>query len=84
MLIDVNGVNPGFKDQVVKIVEGIEGPYIFKLTNQKATSPMGMVFECDSDDDPKAVATFLKGAIKKSELGNVMYFQAVPHGQFML
>ena len=84
MLIDVNGVNPAFKDKVVAIVEGIEGPYTFKLTNEKGANPQSMVFECESDDDPKKVATFLKGAIKKSEVGAVMYFQAVPHGQFML
>ena len=84
MLIDVNGVAPAFKDKVIAVVEGIEGPYTFKLTDQKGTGPQSMVFECDSDDEPKKVAQFLKGAIKKSEVGSVMYFQAVPHGQFML
>ena len=84
MLIDVNGVNPAFKDQVIKVVEGIEAPYSFKLTNEKGTGPQSMVFECDSDDDAKKIATFLKGAIKKSEVGSIMYFQVVPHGQFML
>lgn len=84
MLIDINGVSPAFKDKTIKIVEAIEEPYKFRLTNEKSLNPQSLVFEVDSDDDPKKVATFLKGAIKKSELGNIMYFQAVPHGQFML
>ena len=84
MLIDINGVSPMFKDKTIQIVEAIEEPYKFRLTNEKSLNPQSLVFEVDSDDDPKQVATFLKGAIKKSELGNIMYFQAVPHGQFML
>ena len=84
MLIDVNGVAPAFKDKVIEVIQGISEPYTFTLTDKKGTGPQSMVFECDSDDDPKKVATFLKGAIKKSEVGAVMYFQVVPHGQFML
>lgn len=84
MLIDMNGISPAFKDKTIQIVEALDGPYKFKLSNEKGRTPQTLVFEVDSDDDPTAVAKYLKGAIKKSELGNIMYFQAVPHGQFML
>lgn len=84
MLIDVNGVMPMFKDKVINFTESIEAPYTFKLTDMKGNSPQAMVFECDTDDDPKKVAQFLKGAIKKSDFGATLFFQVVPHGQFML
>ena len=84
MLIDVNGVMPMFKDKVIQYAEAIDGPYTFKLTDQKGSGPQSMVFECETDDDPKKVAQFLKGAIKKAPFGASLFFQVVPHGQYML
>ena len=82
MLVDVDGVNPAFKTKVIEIVEGIADPMTFKLTNEKGTSPQSLVFEC-TEEDPDKVVPFLKGFIKKSELGAVMMFRVTPHGQFM-
>jgi hypothetical protein len=41
-----------------------------------------VVFEC-SEEDPDKVVPFLKGFIKRSELGSIMMFRVTPHGQFM-
>ena len=82
MLVDVDGVNPAFKARVIEIVEGITEPMTFKLSSEKGTSPQPVVFEC-SEEDPDKVVPFLKGFIKKSELGNIMLFRVTPHGQFM-
>ena len=82
MLVDVDGVNPAFKAKVIEIVEGIAEPMTFKLTDNKGTSPQSLVFEC-SEEDPDKVVPFLKGALKRSELGNIMMFRVTPHGQFM-
>ena len=82
MLVDVDGVNPMFKDKVIELVEGIEDPMTFKLSPEKGTSPQSLVFEC-TEEDPDKVVPFLKGFIKKSELGAVMMFRVTPHGQFM-
>ena len=82
MLVDVDGVNPAFRDKVITMVEGITEPMTFKLSSEKGVSPQSVVFEC-SEEDPDKVVPFLKGFIKKSELGNVMMFRVTPHGQFM-
>ena len=82
MLVDVDGVNPMFKDKVIELVEGIEDPMTFKLSPEKGTSPQSLVFEC-TEEDPDKVVPFLKGFIKESELGAVMMFRVTPHGQFM-
>ena len=82
MLVDVDGVNPAFKDKVIALVEGIEEPMTFKLSPEKGTSPQSLVFEC-SEEDPDTVVPFLKGFIKRSELGSIMMFRVTPHGQYM-
>lgn len=82
MLVDVDGVNPAFKDKVIALVEGIAEPMTFKLSTERGTSPQSLVFEC-SEEDPDKVVPFLKGFIKKSELGPIMMFRVTPHGQFM-
>ena len=82
MLVDIDGVNPAFRDKVIELVEGISEPMTFKLTNEKGTSQFSLVFDC-SEEDPDKVVPFLKGYIKKSELGNIMMFRVTPHGQFM-
>ena len=82
MLVDVDGVNPAFRDKVITMVEGITEPMTFKLSSEKGVSPQSVVFEC-SEEDPDKVVPFLKGFIKKSELGNIMMFRVTPHGQFM-
>lgn len=82
MLVDIDGVNPAFRDQVVSIVEGIEEPMTFRLTKEKGTAPQSLVFEC-TEDDPDKVVPFLKGTIKKTELGNIMMFRVTPHGKLM-
>ena len=82
MLVDVDGVNPAFKAKVIEIVEGIAEPMTFKLTTEKGTSPQSLVFDC-TEDDPDKVVPFLKGTLKKSELGNIMLFRVTPHGQYM-
>lgn len=82
MLVDVDGVNPAFKSKVIEIVEGITEPMGFKLTNEKGTSPQSLVFEC-TEEDPDKVVPFLKGTLKKSELGPIMMFRVTPHGQYM-
>jgi len=82
MLVDVDGVNPTFRDKVITMVEAIAEPMTFKLTGEKGTSPQSLVFEC-SEEDPDKVVPFLKGVIKKSELGSIMMFRVTPHGQFM-
>ena len=82
MLVDVDGVNPAFKDKVVAIVEGLSDPMSFKLTDNKGTSPQSLVFEC-TEEDPDKVVPFLKGALKHSELGSIMMFRVTPHGQYM-
>lgn len=82
MLVDVDGVNPMFRDKLIGIVEGITEPMTFKLSSEKGTSPQSVVFEC-SEEDPDTVVPFLKGYIKKSELGTIMMFRVTPHGQYM-
>ena len=82
MLVDVDGVNPAFKAKVIEIVEGIAEPMTFKLTDNKGTSPQSLVFEC-TEEDPDKVVPFLKGVLKKSELGSIMMFRVTPHGQYM-
>ena len=82
MLVDIDGVNPAFKAKVIEIVEGIADPMTFKLTNEKGTSPQALVFEC-TEEDPDKVVPFLKGALKRSELGSIMMFRVTPHGQYM-
>ena len=82
MLVDVDGVNPAFKNRVIEIVEGIAEPMTFKLTTEKGTSPQSLVFEC-TEEDPDKVVPFLKGTLKKSELGNITMFRVTPHGQYM-
>lgn len=82
MLVDVDGVNPAFKAKVIEIVEGIAEPMTFKLTTEKGTSPQSLVFDC-TEEDPDKVVPFLKGTLKKSELGNIMLFRVTPHGQYM-
>jgi hypothetical protein len=82
MLVDVDGVNPAFREKVIAMVEGITEPMTFKLSSEKGVSPQSVVFEC-SEEDPDKVVPFLKGYIKRSELGNIMMFRVTPHGQFM-
>lgn len=82
MLVDVDGVNPAFRNQVIEMVEGITEPMTFKLSSEKGTAPQSVVFEC-SEEDPDKVVPFLKGFIKKSSLGNIMMFRVTPHGQYM-
>ena len=82
MLVDVDGVNPTFKDKVIALVEGSTEPMTFKLSSEKRTSPQSVVFEC-SEEDPDKVVPFLKSFIKRSELGNIMMFRVTPHGQYM-
>ena len=82
MLVDVDGVNPAFRDKVIAMVEGITEPMTFKLSSEKGNAPQSVVFEC-SEDDPDKVVPFLKSYIKRSELGNIMMFRVTPHGQFM-
>ena len=82
MLVDVDGVNPAFKAKTLEIIEGITEPMTFKLTTEKGTSPQSLVFEC-SEEDPDKVVPFLKGALKRSELGSIMMFRVTPHGQYM-
>ena len=82
MLVDVDGVNPAFRAKVIEIVEGITEPMTFKLSSEKGTSPQSLVFEC-TEEDPDKVVPFLKGFIKRSELGAIMMFRVTPHGQFM-
>ena len=82
MLVDVDGVNPAFKNRVVEIVEGLTEPMSFTLTTEKGTSPQSLEFEC-TEEDPDKVVPFLKGALKHSELGNIMMFRVTPHGQYM-
>ena len=82
MLVDVDGVNPAFKARVIEIVEGIAEPMTFTLTDNKGTSPQSLVFEC-SEEDPDKVVPFLKGTLKRSELGSIMMFRVTPHGQYM-
>ena len=82
MLVDVDGVNPAFKAKVITIVEGLTDPMSFKLTNEKGTSPQSLVFEC-TEEDPDKVVPFLKGALKRSELGSIMMFRVTPHGHYM-
>ena len=82
MLVDVDGINPAFKAKVIEIVEGIAEPMTFKLTTEKGTSPQSLVFDC-TEEDPDKVVPFLKGTLKKSELGNIMLFRVTPHGQYM-
>ena len=82
MLVDVDGVNPAFKNRVIEIVEGLTDPMSFKLTDNKGTSPQSLVFEC-TEEDPDKVVPFLKGALKRSELGSIMMFRVTPHGQYM-
>ena len=82
MLVDVDGVNPMFRDKLIELVEGITEPMTFKLSSEKGTSPQSVVFEC-SEEDPDEVVPFLKGFIKKSELGTIMMFRVTPHGQYL-
>lgn len=82
MLVDIDGVNPAFKNRTIEIVEGLTGPMSFKITNTKGTSPQSLVFEC-TEEDPDKVVPFLKSALKKSELGSIMMFRVTPHGQYM-
>lgn len=82
MLVDIDGVNPAFKDKTIEIVEGITEPMTFKLSDVKGTTPQALVFEC-SEEDPDVVVPFLKSTLKKSELGNIMLFRVTPHGQYM-
>lgn len=82
MLVDVDGVNPAFKNKVIEIVEGIQEPMTFTLSTEKGTAPQSIVFEC-SEEDPDKVVPFLKGTLKRSELGNIMMFRVTPHGQYM-
>ena len=62
MLVDVDGVNPAFRDKVIAMVEGITEPMTFKLSAEKGTSPQSVVFEC-SEEDPDKVVPFLKSFI---------------------
>lgn len=82
MLIDVDGVNPSFRDKTIEIVEANEA-FSPKLSNEKGTSPQSLVFEVSDEFDVDDVVPGLKGWIKKSELGNIMMFRVTPHGQFM-
>ena len=36
-----------------------------------------------TEEDPDKVVPFLKGTLKKSELGSIMMFRVTPHGQYM-
>ena len=82
MLIDVDGVNPAFRAKVIDIVQGLSDPMSFTPTTEKGTSPQSLVFEC-TEEDPDKVVPFLKGALKRSELGSIMMFRVTPHGQYM-
>lgn len=82
MLVDVDGVNPAFRDKVIAMVEGITEPMTFKLSTEKGNAAQSVVFEC-SEEDPDKVVPFLKGTLKRSELGAIMMFRVTPHGQVM-
>lgn len=84
MLIDIDGVNPGFKDKCVALVESFTEPYTYKLTDIKGNSPQSLVFECSGgEEEVDSIVPSLKSKIKHSELGAIMMFRVVPHGQFM-
>ena len=70
------------KDQQLIAGKGITEPMTFKLTDTKGTSAQSLVFEC-TEEDPDKVVPFLKGTLKKSELGAIMMFRVTPHGQYM-
>ena len=62
MLVDVDGVNPAFRDKVIAMVEGITEPMTFKLSSEKGVAAQSVVFEC-SEEDPDKVVPFLKGTL---------------------
>ena len=82
MLLNVDGVNPAFKDKTIEIVTSIPEPK-FTLADIPGTPPTSLVFECDDSLDVDDMVPFLKGTRKKSELGNIMMFRVTPHGQYM-
>lgn len=83
MLVDVNGINVAFRDQLIELVESIENPK-FKLSSTPGRlGPASLVFEVDDSNDIDDVVPLLKGTIKKSELGAIMMFNVAPHGQAM-
>ena len=82
MLLDVDGVNPAFKDKLIAVVEGIESP---KFTRKEVpgTRPTTCVFEVDDSYDVDDMVPLLKSSIKHSEVGAIMMFRVTPHGQVM-
>jgi len=82
MLLDVDGINPAFKDKLIEVVEGIAEPK-FTLKELPGTRPTTCVFEVDDSYDVDDMVPFLKGAIKKSAVGAIMMFRVTPHGQVM-
>ena len=82
MLINVDGVNPTFRDRTIEIVTSIPEPK-FTVAEVPGTLPMSVVFECDDSYDVDDMVPLIKGALKKSELGPIMMFRVTPHGQVM-
>ena len=81
MLVSINGVNPGFKDQLIEMVEGFDFAN-FTYTQVKGQMATSVVFECDNDDENFIIPT-VKSSIKKTDLGAIMMFNVAPFGQAM-
>lgn len=79
MKINVEGIAPFAKDQVIAIVEGIQTPTFRYLPDEKVTFST-LVFETDAEDE-ETVKAVVKKAIKSSELGKMIIFRVIPRGR---
>lgn len=81
MKVVIQAVNRAFKPHLLECVEKIEHPR-YTFVRQEGPSDANYVFDCD-EDDPWVAVDGLKGAIRRSPLGGIMFCQVVPYGMYV-
>ena len=78
MKINVEGIAPFAKDQIIEIVTHISG-HSFNYLEKEEKVITTLVFETDEEDVDRSLEC-VKKAIKSSEIGKMIAFRVVPSG----
>ncbi len=81
MKINVEGIAPFAKPEIIKIVEGIKSPKLTYLKDEKVANTT-LVFEVEIKDVDE-VLMLVKKAIKATELGKMLAFRVIPEGTIL-
>jgi len=79
MKINVEGISPRNKEEVIKVVEAIStlNP---RYLPEETSLPTTLVFEVEVGEVDKCLQV-IKAAIKSSDIGRILMFRVIPNGE---